>query len=125
MFNPLVTNAARSVARGQRPREGDGIHFRLPTWVAGGAVSDTRFIIQGRETAYPVGIFAAVHRLQEAGLLTNEEKAAYGEIDHVWFQENLPNRFFLEAPYDFHSPQLFWNNTIPFYAYMLDNIPIM
>lgn len=51
--------------------------------------------IQGRETAYrtgmPVGIFAAVHRLQEAGLLTDEEKAVYHEIDQVWFQENLPN----------------------------------
>ena len=43
LLKPLVTNAAQSVARGQRPREGDGIHFRLPTWVAGGAVSDTRF----------------------------------------------------------------------------------
>lgn len=51
--------------------------------------------IQGRETAYrtgmPVGIFAAVHRLQEAGLLTDEEKAVYYEIDQIWFQENLPN----------------------------------
>jgi len=51
--------------------------------------------IQGRETAYrtgmPVGIFAAVHRLQEAGLLTNEEKAIYHDVDQVWFQENLPN----------------------------------
>ena len=37
--------------------------------------------IQGRETAYrtgmPVGIFTAVHRLQQAGLLTDEEKAVY------------------------------------------------
>jgi GNAT superfamily N-acetyltransferase len=51
--------------------------------------------IQSRETAYrtgkPVGIFAAVHRLQQAGLLTNDEKALYHEIDQVWFQENLPN----------------------------------
>jgi ribosomal protein S18 acetylase RimI-like enzyme len=51
--------------------------------------------IQGRETAYrtgmPVGVFAAVHRLQEAGLLTTDEKAIYHEIDQVWFQENLPN----------------------------------
>jgi len=51
--------------------------------------------IQGRETAYrtgmPVGIFAAVHRLQQAGLLTDEEKAVYHEIDQVWFEENLPN----------------------------------
>ena len=51
--------------------------------------------IQGREIAYktgmPVGIFAAVHRLQAAGLLTDEEKAVYHEIDQVWFQENLPN----------------------------------
>ena len=51
--------------------------------------------IQGRETAYrtgmPVGIFAAVHRLQEAGLLTDEERAVYHEIDDIWFQENLPN----------------------------------
>ena len=51
--------------------------------------------IQGRKTAYrtgmPVGIFAAVHRLQQAGLLTDEEKAVYHEIDQVWFQENLPN----------------------------------
>ena len=34
--------------------------------------------IQGREIAYrtgmPVGIFVAVHRLQQAGLLTDEEK---------------------------------------------------
>ena len=42
VVNPI---AARSVARGYRPREGDGIHSRLPTWVAGGAVSDARFII--------------------------------------------------------------------------------
>jgi ribosomal protein S18 acetylase RimI-like enzyme len=51
--------------------------------------------IQGRENAYrtgmPVGIFAAVHRLQEAGLLTDKERAVYHEIDQVWFQENLPN----------------------------------
>ena len=51
--------------------------------------------IQGREKAYrtgmPVGIFAAVHRLLKAGLLTDEEKAVYHEIDQVWFQENLPN----------------------------------
>jgi len=51
--------------------------------------------IQGRETAYrtgmPVGIFAAVHRLQQAGLLTDEEKTVYREIDQVWFEENLPN----------------------------------
>lgn len=51
--------------------------------------------IQGRETAYrtgkPVGIFAAVHRLEQAGVLTDEEKAVYHEIDGVWFQENLPN----------------------------------
>ena len=51
--------------------------------------------IQGRETAYRtgmlVGIFAAVHRLQQAGLLTDEEKAVYHEIDQVWFEENLPN----------------------------------
>jgi ribosomal protein S18 acetylase RimI-like enzyme len=51
--------------------------------------------IQSRETAYltgmPVGIFAAVHRLQEAGLLTDEEKAVYYEIDQVWFEKNLPN----------------------------------
>jgi ribosomal protein S18 acetylase RimI-like enzyme len=39
----------------------------------------------------PVGIFAAVHRLQQAGLLNDEEKAIYYEIDQVWFQENLPN----------------------------------
>lgn len=51
--------------------------------------------IQGHETAYmtgkPVGIFAAVHRLKEAGLLTEDEQAVYHKIDHVWFQENLPN----------------------------------
>ncbi|MGF7144552.1 ribosomal protein S18 acetylase RimI-like enzyme [Anaerotaenia torta] len=51
--------------------------------------------IQGRETAYrtgmPVGIFTAVWRLNQAGLLTEEEKAVYHEIDQVWFQENLPN----------------------------------
>ena len=51
--------------------------------------------IQGRETAYRTGmsvsIFAAVHRLQQAGLLTDEEKAVYHEIDQVWFEENLPN----------------------------------
>ena len=51
--------------------------------------------IQGRETAYrtgmPIGIFAAVHRLGEAGLLTDEEKAIYHEIDSVWFEKNLPN----------------------------------
>ena len=51
--------------------------------------------IQGREIAYrtgmPVGIFAAVHRLMEVGLLTDDEKAVYHEIDQVWFEENLPN----------------------------------
>lgn len=51
--------------------------------------------IQGRDIAYrtgkPVGIFAAVWRLEHAGLLTDEEKAIYHEIDGVWFQENLPN----------------------------------
>lgn len=51
--------------------------------------------IQGRETAYrtgmPVGIFAAVWRLEQAGLLTGEEQAVYHEVDKVWFQENLPN----------------------------------
>ena len=51
--------------------------------------------IQGRETAYrtgmPAGIFTAVHRLQQAGLLSDEEKAAYHEIAHIWFEENLPN----------------------------------
>ena len=57
---------------------------------------DIKYVrMQGREIAYrtgmPVGIFAAVHRLQEAGLLTDEEKAVYHEIDQVWFQDNLPN----------------------------------
>jgi len=51
--------------------------------------------IQSRETAYrtgmPAGIFTAVHRLQQSGLLTDEEKAVYREIDQVWFEENLPN----------------------------------
>jgi ribosomal protein S18 acetylase RimI-like enzyme len=51
--------------------------------------------IQGRDTAYrtgkPVGIFCAVWRLEHAGLLTDEEKDVYHEIDGVWFQENLPN----------------------------------
>ncbi len=60
------------------------------------SVYDMKYVrIQGRETAYrtgmPVGIFAAVHRLKQAGLLTDEEKAIYSEIDGVWFQENLPN----------------------------------
>jgi hypothetical protein len=51
--------------------------------------------IQGRDIAYrtgkPVGIFAAVYRLQRDGLLNENEKAVYYEIDKVWFQENLPN----------------------------------
>jgi GNAT superfamily N-acetyltransferase len=51
--------------------------------------------IQGRENAYrtgmPVGIFAAVWRLERTGLLTDEEKAVFHEIDAVWFEENLPN----------------------------------
>ena len=51
--------------------------------------------IQGRETAYmtgkPVGIFAAVSRLERAGVLTAEERAVYHEIDKVWFEKNLPN----------------------------------
>lgn len=51
--------------------------------------------IQGRDTAYrtgkPVGIFAAVHRLQRDGKLNEEEKAVYYDVDQVWFQENLPN----------------------------------
>jgi hypothetical protein len=51
--------------------------------------------IQGRDNAYltgqPRGIFALVHHIQEAGKLTNDEKATYYEIDQVWFQENLPN----------------------------------
>ena len=51
--------------------------------------------IQGREIAYrtgmPVGIFAAVGRLERAGLLTDDEKAVFYEIDKIWFQENLPN----------------------------------
>ena len=51
--------------------------------------------IQGREKAYmtrmPVGIFAAVSRLEKAGILTNEEKTVYNEIDSVWFEKNLPN----------------------------------
>ena len=62
--------------------------------------------VQGRETAFrtgmPVGIFAAVHRLQEAGLLTDEEKTVYYDIDQVWFQENLPNPPF----YDDDKPEL-------------------
>ncbi len=51
--------------------------------------------IQGRETAYrtgmPVGIFSAVWRLERAGLLTNEEKELFHEIDYGWFEKNLPN----------------------------------
>jgi len=51
--------------------------------------------IQGRENAYrtgkPVGVFAAVYRLEQAGLLTDKEKAIFHEIDHVWFEKNLPN----------------------------------
>jgi hypothetical protein len=43
-----------------------------------------------------VGIFALVHRIQEAGKLTEEEKAIYYDIDQVWFQENLPNPPFYE-----------------------------
>ncbi|MDR1060794.1 MAG: GNAT family N-acetyltransferase [Clostridiales bacterium] len=51
--------------------------------------------IQGREAAFrtgkPVGVFAAVHGLREAGLLTDEEKAVFHEIDDIWFENNLPN----------------------------------
>jgi ribosomal protein S18 acetylase RimI-like enzyme len=50
--------------------------------------------IQGRETAYrtgkPVGIFATVWRLEQDGVLTDDEKAVYHEIDDVRFQKNLP-----------------------------------
>jgi ribosomal protein S18 acetylase RimI-like enzyme len=42
-------------------------------------------------TGKPVGIFAAVARLERVGLLTDEEKAVFHEIDGVWFEENLPN----------------------------------
>jgi len=41
--------------------------------------------IRGLETAYrtgkPVGIFVAVWRLEQAGILTDDEKAIYHEID--------------------------------------------
>jgi hypothetical protein len=51
--------------------------------------------IQGRDIAYrtgkPVGIFAAVHRLQRDGVLSELEQAIYFDIDNVWFQDNLPN----------------------------------
>lgn len=53
--------------------------------------------IQGRETAYrtgkPVGIFAAVWRLEQAGILTDDEKAIYHEIDNVWFSSLLADVF--------------------------------
>ena len=51
--------------------------------------------VQGRDLAYrtgkPVGVFAAVHRLQQDGKLNEEEKETYYNIDQVWFQESLPN----------------------------------
>ena len=51
--------------------------------------------IQGRDLAYrtgkPVGIFAAVHRLQASGRLTEEEKNVYYDIDRIWFEKELPN----------------------------------
>lgn len=59
-------------------------------------MSNLKYVrIQGRETAYrtgkPVGIFAAVYRLQRDGRLTEEEKKIYYDIDQVWFQKELPN----------------------------------
>ena len=42
-------------------------------------------------TGKPVGVFAAVHRLQRDGKLSEEEKETYFNIDQVWFEENLPN----------------------------------
>ena len=51
--------------------------------------------IQGRDIAFrtgkPVGIFAAVSRLERAGVLSEQEKEVYHETDDVWFEENLPN----------------------------------
>jgi len=83
--------------------------------------------IQSRELAYltgkPAGIFCAVHRLLRAGKLTEEEKAIYHEIDHVWFQEHLPNPPF----YDDDKPgkPITWFKTATT-AHMLEKLsPLM
>jgi hypothetical protein len=83
--------------------------------------------IQGRDIAYrtgkPVGIFAAVHRLQRDGLLSEDEKAVYYGIDQVWFQENLPNPPF----YDDDKPgkPITWFKTATT-AHMLEKLqPLM
>ncbi len=51
--------------------------------------------IQTRECAYltgkPRGIFASVHKLMEAGKLTDDEVKQFHYIDHHWFQRELPN----------------------------------
>jgi len=45
LLKPLDTKRrANSAVRAHRAREGDGIHFRLPTWVAGKVVSVARFM---------------------------------------------------------------------------------
>ena len=64
-------------------------------------MSEIKYVrIQGRDMAFrtgkPVGIFAAVHRLQESGSLTEEEKNVYYDIDRVWFEKELPNPPFYE-----------------------------
>jgi hypothetical protein len=83
--------------------------------------------IQGRDIAYrtgkPVGIFAAVYRLQRDGLLNEEEQAVYSEIDKVWFQDNLPNPPF----YDDDNPgkPITWFKAAAT-AHMLDKLkPLM
>jgi hypothetical protein len=83
--------------------------------------------IQGRDIAYrtgkPVGIFAAVYRLQRDGLLNEEEQSVYNEIDKVWFQDNLPNPPFYND--DNPGKPITWFKTA-MTAHMLDKLaPLM
>lgn len=41
-------------------------------------------------TDTPAGIFTAVWRLEQDGLITDEEKAVFHEIAFIWFEDNLP-----------------------------------
>ena len=61
------------------------------------------------KTGKPVGIFAAVCHLQDAGKLTETEKKLYADIE-AWFEEHLPNPPFYENGNPDQAITFFKNN---------------
>ena len=77
-------------ARAHRAREGDGIHSRLPTWVAGGAVSDARFNFFVRKGALVVRYSLMHKNIHVMEIDIDEFSAAISKTGQVFNPAHIP-----------------------------------